>query len=825
VVGIVLVSHSHDVAEGAAALAREMGGPDILIETAGGLEGPDHPIGTDAMLVIAAIERAWSVDGVLVLMDLGSAVLSAEMALDLLPEARRGGVLLSDAPFVEGAVAAAVTARMGSSLREVEAEARGGLAAKTSHLGIAPAPPPAPAQQEAPEDGQVRAIRMVVENAHGLHARPAARFVQTASAFDADVAIRNVTAGRGPVGARSLNAVATLGIGRGDEVEVTASGTQALEALDALAALAAAHFGDEEAEPAAPAAARGAEPVEGALAGLAASPGVAIGPARRFHAPELDVPDAAARGAAVERSALDEALDAAARAIEQQRTAVAQRAGGYQAAIFDAHLLFLGDDALLGPTRAAIDAGATAPGAWRDAVDEVAGGWERLSDPYQRARAADLRSVGAQVLAHLLGLEPPTAKLDAPGILIAADLSPADAASLDPDLALGVATAFGGPTSHAAVLARSLGIPAVVGIGETVLEIPEGATIGLDAESGLVHVEPDAGLIAELERRRAARDVSERLARTQAAGPAITAEGTEIEVAANVGSAAEVAKAVEAGCDGVGLFRTEILFLERRTTPSRQDQEAAYRAAAEALEGRPLTIRTLDAGADKPLPFLEQPPEANPFLGVRGIRLGLDRPDLLEDQLRAIVRVAADHPVRVMFPMVATIHELRSARAVLGRALEDAGREVRLEVGVMIEVPSAALLAPAFAAEVDFLSIGTNDLSQYTLAADRGNERVAGLADPLHPAVLQLIRRTADAATAAGRWAGVCGEIAGDPAATPLLLGLGVRELSMSAPAIAVVKAAVRATDLERAEALAQSALEASSTEEVRGLLEAFGRG
>jgi phosphoenolpyruvate-protein phosphotransferase len=298
-----------------------------------------------------------------------------------------------------------------------------------------------------------------------------------------------------------------------------------------------------------------------------------------------------------------------------------------------------------------------------------------------------------------------------------------------------------------------------------------------------------------------------------------------IEVAANVGSLDDVAQALDQGADGVGLFRTEFLFLDREDAPTEDEQEAAYRAAAVALDGRPMLVRTLDAGADKPLPYLAEPDEPNPFLGVRGLRLGLMRPDVLDVQLRALVRVAADHPVRVMFPMVATLAELRAARAAIDRAanaVADSGDRVaeRLEVGAMIEVPSAALVADRLAPEVDFFSLGTNDLSQYVLAADRGNERVASLADALHPAVLELIRRTAHAAAAGGIWAGVCGELAGDPLATPLLIGLGVRELSMSAPAIPHVKHAVRETDLDAADALAAEALSLSSATEVRELLQ-----
>jgi phosphoenolpyruvate-protein phosphotransferase len=301
-------------------------------------------------------------------------------------------------------------------------------------------------------------------------------------------------------------------------------------------------------------------------------------------------------------------------------------------------------------------------------------------------------------------------------------------------------------------------------------------------------------------------------------------------VDANVGSPTEIATAVDAGCDGVGLFRSEFLFLGRDAMPTEDEQEAAYRASAEALEERPLIVRTLDAGADKPLPFLDQPAEDNPFLGVRGLRLSLARPELFDAQLRAILRVAADHPVGVLFPMVTSVEELRAGRAAVERArdgLAAIGRRVpeRLTLGAMIEVPSAALLADRLAREVDFFSIGTNDLTMYTLAADRGNERVAQISDALDPAVLELIRRTTAAGNARGIWTAVCGELAGDPRAATLLIGLGVRELSMSASSIPHVKAAVRATDLRQSEAAAREALGLSSAGEVRELLRGVGKG
>ncbi|HEY7668870.1 MAG TPA: phosphoenolpyruvate--protein phosphotransferase [Actinomycetota bacterium] len=828
-VGIVIVSHSHRIAEGVVELAREMGGPDLAMEAAGGLAMPDHPIGTDAVLVMEAIERVWSDDGVLVLMDLGSAVLSAEMAIDLLAEERRSRIRLCAAPLVEGAVAAAVTARAGGTLDEVEAEANGGLAGKVEHLGAeagagaAPAPP-APVATVAREGAPAVSIQLIVTNPHGLHARPAARFVQTASGFDATVQVRNLTTGAGPASARSLNGVATLGIERGHRIEVSASGADADRSIAAIEALAARGFGEHDGDGSpAPPPGNVAVTAPGTIVGLPASPGIALGAVRRFHTPEVVVPpDLRAGTPDEERRRLDEAVERTGSDIERQRRAVAARAGGDAAGIFEAHALFLRDEALLEPARLAIDDGRPAAIAWRDAVSAVAASWEGLDDPYQRARAEDVRSVGRQVLAHLLAVPLPEPRIDEPGILVAADLAPAETSALDPVAVQGIVTAFGGPTSHASVLARSLAIPAVVGAGDAVLQLEEGSPLAIDGGTGAIYADPDPPTRATLDAERTRQDEATRAASAAASRPAVTSDGTRIEVALNIGSPGDASAAAEVGADGVGLFRTELLFMRGDRMPTEDEQVAAYRDAARSLGGdRPMTVRTLDVGADKPLPYLEQPREANPFLGVRGLRLGLAHPELLRTQLRAILRVAADHPVRVMFPMVTTLGELRAAREELERARAELGAAAGdPEVGIMVEVPAAALTADRLAREVAFFSIGTNDLTQYVLAADRGNERVGALTDALHPAVLRLIERTVDGAEASGRWVGVCGELAADPAVTALLLGLGVRELSMSAPAVPLVKAAVREVDLSSARALAARALRYGTADEVRALID-----
>ncbi|HET9323376.1 MAG TPA: phosphoenolpyruvate--protein phosphotransferase [Gaiellaceae bacterium] len=819
-VGLVIVTHSATLADGVGELARGMGG-EVPIELAGGIDAPEPALGTDATRVLEAIERADQGDGVLVLMDLGSAVLSAEMALDLLPPERREGVLLCEAPLVEGAVAAAVTAKLGASLAEVAAEARGSLAAKATHLGSAEAAAPAMATTG---DGS-RTLTLTVPNPLGLHARPAARFVQTAGGFDADITVTNLTAGRGPSSGRSLNAIATLGVRQGHEILVSASGPQAQEALAALEALAGRGFDDEAVE-APPTPAPAGPPVvpEGALAGLPAAPGTAVGAARHFKAVAPEIPTGPAADPEAEWERLGEARERVREEIRTTRDSVAARAGEYNAAIFDAHLLFLDDDALLGPARRAIfEQGRNAAQAWNEAAEAVAADYRGLDDEYLGARADDLTGVARQVVAQLVGGTTPAAALVEPGILLAADLTPADTASLDRELVRGIATAYGGPTSHSAILARSLGIPAAVGLGEPLLDVPEGTHLALDGDAGAVYVDPAADLVRTYEQRSAEREAEARRALASAQRPATTRDGTSIEVVANVGSPADVDAAVVNGAEGVGLLRTEFLFLERDSLPGEDEQYAAYAEIGQRLGGRPLILRTLDVGADKPLPYLPQRVEANPFLGVRGIRLGLAQPELLETQLRAALRAAADQPLKVMFPMVTMLAEFRAATAVLARAreqLDERGvRAGRIDVGVMVEVPATALAAHAFAPEVDFFSIGTNDLTQYTLAAERGNDAVAPLADALHPSVLRLIGMVAEAAEAEGKWVGVCGELASDPLAVPALVGLGVSELSVNPPAVPATKEAVRQVDSGAARALAGEALRLASADEVRALL------
>ncbi len=827
-VGIVLVSHSAELAEAVAALAREMGGPDIVIEVAGGTRLAADALGTDALLVMAAIEASLGLGGVLVLMDLGSALLSAETALEMLGPDIAAQVVLSDAPFVEGAVSAAVAARAGLSLAEVAAEARAGLAGKRAHLGTPAAEPgrgaPPPAWPAADDEATV-----VVGNPLGLHARPAARIVATAGRYDAEVTITNVTAGRGPASGRSINAVSTLGARVGHELHIMARGPEAAAVVAALVALAGdgLGFGDGEA-PIAPTPGPGL--VAGATySGLPASPGIASGLARHLRPVVPPVPVGPGAGPAAEWDALWRALVATRHDLGRARTALAAVVGEDRAAILDAHLLYLDDEALLGPARQAVlTAGVNGAQAWHEAVMSMAGAYRSLDDPYLQGRAADVVDVGNRVLVHLLGPGRAGERVTEAGIVVVTELSPGDLAGLDPAFVVGLAAATGGPLGHGALVARALGIPAVVGLGAGVLTIAEGAPLVLDGDTGALFVDPTPEVGALLAARGADARRRQAGARAAAGAVAVTRDGLRVLVEANAGSAHEAAAIVASGADGVGLLRTEFLFLDRDTAPDEDEQYRAYLELAVGLEGRPLVVRTLDAGADKPVAWLpaDGRHEANPALGLRGLRLGLARPELLATQIRAVLRVAVDHPVRIMFPMVTTVDEVRRSRALIAEAMAamaDEGRAVpaRMKVGIMVEVPAAALAAAHLAGEVDFLSIGTNDLTQYAMAADRTNAAVAGLGDALDPAVLGLVHMVAVAGADVGARVGVCGALAADVLAVPVLVGLGITELSVPPAAVAGVKQAVREVDSGRALVLAQEALTLGTAAEVRRLLAA----
>jgi len=566
--------------------------------------------------------------------------------------------------------------------------------------------------------------------------------------------------------------------------------------------------------------------------GIAASPGIAIGKAFVLQppaeAPATQSTEAQPVDPAAEKARYDDALAISRKEIESLRDRVAKRVGEKEAAVFDAHLMMLEDPSFTDEVIQAIEGGVDAVTAVNQVVEMLKAVFESMDDEYMRERAADIVDIGQRLVRHLTGTAAPDLSvITEPRIIVAHDLTPSDTAQLDPATALGFATESGGRTSHSAIMARSLGIPAVVGTPGLLQHIADGDVVVVDGQAGVVIVNPDEATLAEYEQKASQAAAERKVLEGLKELPAVTLDGRQVELAANIGTPRDVASALANGAEGVGLYRTEFLFMDRSQLPTEDEQYEAYKAVAEGMNGLPIIIRTLDIGGDKQIPYLEMPTEMNPFLGWRALRMCLDRPELFKTQLRAIWRAGCHGTVKVMFPMVSNVDEVRAAKALLEEARRELVAEGKpvaenLSVGVMIELPSAALVADQMAREVDFFSIGSNDLIQYTIGVDRMNEKIARLYDPFHPGVLRLIKMVIDAAHNNGKWAGMCGEMAGDPSCTPLLLGMGLDEFSMSAQSIPVVKNLIRQLSMDACRELAEKAIRASTSSEVRELLKSI---
>ncbi len=559
------------------------------------------------------------------------------------------------------------------------------------------------------------------------------------------------------------------------------------------------------------------------LKGLPAAPGVVAGPAyivahSAIAANKRHVDDVPA-----ELERLNAGLEHAERDLIEVMKRSKDQVGKEEAAIFAAQKTMLRDPELQDRVKKLIlKEQVNAELAWQEGIQYFAAALRRTGDEYIAGRAADVEDVGRRVMELLLGSPARSHELPEASIIVADDLTPADTVSFDRERVLGFCTQGGGPTSHAAILAKALGVPCVVGMNAELGDVQNGAFLILDGGVGELIVEPDADTVS-IYRAIAAEQLDRRREGMRAATlPAKTADGKRVEVVANVGSAADAAEAVKHGAEGIGLLRTEFLFLERPAAPDETEQVNTYTRIFETLgASKPIVVRTLDIGGDKPARYIEMPKESNSFLGVRGIRLSLRYPALLEGQLRALLIAGRGYDLRVMFPMVATLEEVLQARQILDRCKQVLASENRpycekAQVGIMVEVPSAAVLADALAPAVDFFSIGTNDLSQYTLAAERTSPEMAHLADALHPAVLHLIRQVIEAAHKHGKWVGVCGELAGEVLATPILLGLGLDEFSASPSVIPQLKQTIACFNLEDARTIAQRALALSSAQQVR---------
>ncbi len=665
---------------------------------------------------------------------------------------------------------------------------------------------------------------MIVPNPNGLHARPAAVLAETVKPFNA-----SVTLSCHGCEANALSVASVMGLNTRlwDEITVKAQGQEAVLALDTVIQAIRNGLGESVAQSAEDSVVAEEKPligvgevlVPGCYPGIVAVNGLATGVVHWLSRPDINIAEYAS-DSNHELSLLAMAIDAVRQELQALQSRMGARGEEGLGELFAAQTALLDDPDVLETAKQGIQAGKTAAFSWKEAVDAQVNQLRSLDNPLLAGRAIDIEDSGFRILLQLSGIQNPATSIPDDAIILADDLAPADVLMLDPGKVKGLCTLQGGATSHAAILANSLSLPMLVGLGESGRTLANGSPVILDAADGWLQANPDQSALDACRARIINEHQCREQNRAQAHKSAITLDGEHVEVLANIGNLKETRDSVAEGGEGVGLLRSEFLFLNRVTEPDEAEQAECYQAIAQTLgRDRPLIIRTLDVGGDKPLPYLPIPKEDNPFLGERGIRVGINRPDMLRRQVRAILTAAKHCQLRIMLPMVSSLAEFRAVKTLVRE--EQAQQGVSdVSIGIMVEVPSAALLADRFAREVDFFSIGTNDLTQYTLAIDRGHPRLAARADGLDPSVLQLIAMTAEAAHRHGKWVGVCGGLAGDEQAVPLLLGLGVDELSVSVPAIADIKAAIRRLSMKQCRELAHQSLSLESAAEVRLLVE-----
>ena len=564
------------------------------------------------------------------------------------------------------------------------------------------------------------------------------------------------------------------------------------------------------------------------LQGIAASDGIAIAKVYTLTEPDLTVTKVTVEDSEKEVSRLDDALAASIKDVELIKETALKNLGEEEAQVFDAHLMVLSDPELIGQVKDSITSNkVNAESALKEVTDMFISIFAGMEDnPYMQERAADIRDVSKRVLAHLSGVKIPSpATIKDEVIIVAADLTPSDTAQLNRQYVKAFVTDIGGRTSHSAIMARSLEIPAIVGTKEVTSIAKDGDIIIVDGLSGDVFLNPSEELIAEYRAKAEAFAAQQAEWEKLKDSKTYTKDGHQVELAANIGTPKDLEGVVNNGAEGVGLYRTEFLYMDSHEMPTEEDQFEAYKAVLEGMNGKPVVVRTMDIGGDKELPYLPLPHEMNPFLGYRAIRISLNEPEMFRTQLRALLRASVYGKLRIMFPMIATLNDFRGAKALLeeekakliaeGVAVSD-----DIQVGIMIEIPAAAVLAHQFAKEVDFFSIGTNDLIQYTMAADRMNERVSYLYQPYNPSILTLIKHVIDSAHKEGKWAGMCGEMAGDQTAVPLLVGLGLDEFSMSASSVLKTRSLISKLTLSDMQALAAKAInECATVEEVEALV------
>ncbi|MEN0047137.1 MAG: phosphoenolpyruvate--protein phosphotransferase [Bacteroidota bacterium] len=826
-ISIVLVSHSRKLAEGVKELALQMSQHKVKLEAVGGIETEGKiDIGTDPEAILKAISKLGKEGEVLVLMDIGSAIMSAELAKEMLLPEIEEKVYLCEAPLVEGAIAACTQAMIGASIESVIAEAKNALIGKTSLL--TPREQVAQPRSELLSETTVyESFDLLVPNILGLHARPAVRLVEIVSRFEVNATVS--TSKENFVSAKSISQIGTLGAKQGDTLHFRIAGQDSELLITALKKFQKDNFGDSKRdEQAAKKSSKLAVSVvetsdsNGVIQGIAASRGIAIGKAKviKNNLPTVIKENVSDSDSEVEK--LETALQKVIRQFKATQ-ATLQVAKKEEAQIFEFHILFLEDRGFLQKVIQSIQSEKiNAAYAWKENMEQIKQQYLKMNTTYLQERIADITEIGNKVLLELIGFKQEDIQPEKPSILVIEELGPAQTINLDKSKVLGIVTAKGGDTSHSAILSRSLGIPAIVGIGNAIDRIQNGEEVAIDGTIGTIWIGNQQ--VETLQRIREQKKLETQRAQQlliKAQEPAITKNYKQISILANVSSPEEAKLAYQNGAEGIGLYRTEFLYMNRNEAPSETEQYEVYRSVAANMQGYPVTIRTLDVGGDKPIPYLKIPEEKNPFLGLRGARYCLQNTDLFKTQLRAICRVSAESPVRVMFPMIGVLEEVMAAKEILKEVQIELKKEQipfnpEMPVGIMIEIPSIVFLLDNLSKELDFLSIGTNDLTQYLLATDRENETVAKYRSALHPTVLRALQYILANSEIE---VGMCGELAGNPLATNLLLAFGLEKFSMNSPVIPSIKEIIRHFDSAENELLIAQFEQLDSLSKVKNLL------
>jgi len=824
-IGLVVVSHSEKLAEGVVELAKQMTlGQNVPIIPAGGLENGD--IGTSFDKIMEAIKKAYSEDGVLVLMDLGSAVMTTQTCLDFLPPEMQSKVLLCNAPIVEGSIAAASAAAQGFSIEKVKEIAENVNTSKVQEDF---------SEEETAFSEKAKVVDVKLINPTGLHARPASLFVQLASKFKSEIKVQNITAGKKPADAKSIMDMAVNGTGeKGDIIRIIAEGEDAEEAIKELKELVESGFGEldsttekinfkfqksdshvhdliEE------------KPVEKtnkkSFKGTPVCPGYAVAPAWVYKREVLKT-SKKKEGKFITYDELLKVIEKVSAETKVIKEKLVKNGDSKVAAIFEFHEMILNDEKMKVEIKNLVSDGLSADEAFVKVINSWIDKLENQEFELMKERAKDLEDIKNRVLLILFEKEGQSISPAEKSILLIDELLPSETAILDKDKVIGIATAYGGTTSHAAIIARMLGIPSIVGLGAEILNIPSGTLVALDSVNGVLLVNPNEKVVEEFMEKNSLLKLKEKELIDKAKELSKTKDGRRIEVFANVGKIDGLEEIKKFGAEGIGLLRTEFMYVDKKKAPTEEEQFSNYSLVSKIMKEKPVVIRTLDIGGDKPLEYISLDAEDNPFLGVRAIRLYKKHPELFKTQIKAILR-ANQGNLKLMLPMISSIDEVRWAKKIIDECkTELLSKSIKfnpeIEIGIMIEIPSAALMSEILAKEVDFFSIGTNDLTQYTLAVDRGNKNLGYLFDSLEPSILRLIKITVDNAHKYGRLVSVCGEVASEKEAIPILIGLGVDELSMNPRMIPYAKELIRTLSYQEVRDLALKTLNMENASQVR---------